>query len=74
MAKQPQARQYLIDSEKVKDIKTYLMTRPYADVVTMMNRLTTLMPYDPTAGEKEKEKKEWMNYLAKQKILIGSKI
>ena len=57
MDKQPQARQYLIDSEKLKDIMKYLMTRPYAEVVTIMNSLATLMPYDPKIGEKKKKKK-----------------
>tara|TARA_R100001082_G_scaffold75736_1_gene43892 strand:+ start:28 stop:201 length:174 start_codon:yes stop_codon:yes gene_type:complete len=57
MDKQPQARQYLIDSEKLKDIMKYLMTRPYAEVVTIMNSLATLIPYDPKVGEKDNGKK-----------------
>ena len=57
MDKQPQARQYLIDSEKLKDIMKYLMTRPYAEVVTIMNSLATLMPFDHKAGEKDNGKK-----------------
>ena len=57
MDKQPHARQYLIDSEKLKDIMKYLMTRPYAEVVTIMNSLATLMPYDPKVGEKDNGKK-----------------
>ena len=32
-----QPRQYLINSEQLKDIMRYLMTRPYAEVVTIMN-------------------------------------
>ena len=42
MDKQPQPRQYLIDSEKLKDIMKYLMTRPYGEVITLMNTLATL--------------------------------
>ena len=44
MDKQPQPRQYLINSEQLKDIMKYLMTRPYAEVVTIMNSLATLTP------------------------------
>ena len=32
----PIPRMYHIDSEKLKDIMRYLMTRPYAEVVTIM--------------------------------------
>ena len=56
MDKQIQPRQYLIDSEKLKDIMKYLMTRPYAEVVTIMNNLATLVPYNPQ-GEKDVDKK-----------------
>ena len=62
MDKQPQARQYLIDSEKLKDIMKYLMTRPYAEVVTIMNSLATLMPYDPKVGEKDNGKNNLDKY------------
>ena len=34
MDKQVQPKQYLIDSEKLKDIMKYLMTRPYGEVIT----------------------------------------
>ena len=57
MDKRPQPRQYLINSEQLKDIMKYLMTRPYAEVVTIMNSLATLMPYDPKVGEKDNGKK-----------------
>ena len=57
MDKQIQPRQYLIDSEKLKDIMTYLMTRPYAEVVTIMNSLATLLPFEPKGGEKDNGKK-----------------
>ena len=57
MDKQTPPRQYVIDSEQLKDIMKYLMTRPYAEVVTIMNSLATLMPYDPKVGEKDNGKK-----------------
>ena len=52
-----QPKQYLIDSEKLKDIIKYLMTRPYAEVVTIMNSLATLLPFEPKGGEKDNGKK-----------------
>ena len=57
MDKQVQPRQYLIDSEKLKDIMRYLMSRPYAEVVTIMNTLAALIPFDPKGGEKDNGKK-----------------
>ena len=57
MDKQTPPRQYVINSEQLKDIMKYLMTRPYAEVVTIMNSLATLMPYDPKVGEKDNGKK-----------------
>ena len=59
MDKQIQPRQYLIDSEKLKDIMKYLMTRPYAEVVTIMNSLATLLPFEPKGGEKDNGKKKF---------------
>ena len=44
MDKQPQPKQYLINSEQLKDIMRYLMTRPYGEVVTIMNSLSSLVP------------------------------
>ena len=57
MEKQIQPKQYLIDSEKLKDIMKYLMTRPYGEVITLMNSLVSLTPFKPQAGEKDKGKK-----------------
>ncbi len=57
MDKDIQPKQYLIDSEKLKDIMRYLMTRPYAEVVTIMNTLAALIPFDPKGGEKDNGKK-----------------
>ena len=44
MDKQIQPKQYLIDSEKLKDIMRYLMTRPYGEVVKIMNSISALTP------------------------------
>ena len=57
MDKDIQPKQYLIDSEKLKDIMRYLMTRPYAEVVTIMNTLASLTPFDPKEVEKDNGKK-----------------
>ena len=57
MDKPPQPRQYLINSEQLKDIMKYLMTRPYAEVVTIMNSLASLIPFEHKAGEKDNGKK-----------------
>ena len=57
MEKQIQPKQYLIDSEKLKDIMKYLMTRPYGEFITLMNSLVSLTPFKPQAGEKDNGKK-----------------
>ena len=57
MDKQVQPRQYLIDSEKLKDIMKYLMTRPYGEVITLMNSLATLTPFKSQVEEKDNGKK-----------------
>ena len=44
-------RMYHIDSEKLMDIMRYLMTRPYGEVVKLMNSLSTLMPVNTDGGE-----------------------
>ena len=51
MDKQPQPRQYLINSEQLKDIMKYLMTRPYGEVVKLMNSLSTLTPVSFDGGK-----------------------
>ena len=53
---QPSSRQYLVGSEQLMDIMRYLMTRPYGEVVKLMNSLSSLMPYYPQ-GEKDVDKK-----------------
>ena len=47
---QPQPRTYLIDSVKLTEIMRYLMTRPYGEVVKLMNMLATLNQLDPQIG------------------------
>ena len=46
---QPQ-RTYLISSVQLTDIMRYLMSRPYAEVVKLMNMLATLNQLDPSIG------------------------
>ena len=53
----PQPRVYTINSEQLMDIMRYLMTRPYAEVVTIMNSLASLVPFEHKAGEKDNGKK-----------------
>ena len=43
-------RTYLISSVQLTDIMRYLMTRPYAEVVKLMNMLATLNQLDPSIG------------------------
>ena len=43
-------RTYLIDSVKLTAIMRYLMTRPYGEVVKLMNMLATLNQLDPQLG------------------------
>ena len=44
------SRTYLIDSIQLQDIMRYLMSRPYAEVVKLMNMLGTLNQWDPNIG------------------------
>ena len=43
-------RTYLINSVQLTDIMKYLMSRPYAEVVKLMNMLATLNQLDPNIG------------------------
>ena len=43
-------RTYLISSVQLTDIMRYLMSRPYAEVVKLMNMLSTLNQLDPSIG------------------------
>ena len=47
---QPPQRTYLISSIQLTDIMRYLMSRPYAEVVKLMNMLGTLGQLDPQIG------------------------
>ena len=47
---QPNPRTYLISSVQLTDIMKYLMSRPYAEVVKLMNMLATLNQLDPNIG------------------------
>ena len=44
-------RTYLITSEQLMDIMRYLMTRPYGEVVKLMNSLSTLTPVNSDGGK-----------------------
>ena len=48
-AQQP-LRTYLIDSVKLTEIMRYLMTRPYGEVVKLMNMLATLNQLNQSIG------------------------
>ena len=47
---QPPQRTYLISSTQLTEIMRYLMSRPYAEVVKLMNMLGTLGQLDPKLG------------------------
>jgi len=47
---QPQPRTYLISSVQLTEVMRYLMTKPYAEVVKLMNMITTLSQLDPSLG------------------------
>jgi|TARA_Y100000114_G_scaffold70230_1_gene64256 hypothetical protein len=49
-------RIYHIDSEKLMDIMRYLMTRPYGEVVKLMNSLSTLTPVNLDGGKDDGKK------------------
>ena len=47
---QPNLRTFLISSIQLTEVMKYLMSRPYAEVVKLMNMLTTLNQLDPSIG------------------------
>ena len=47
---QPPPRTYLISSVQLTDVMRYLMTRPYGEVVKIMNMLATLSQLNPSIG------------------------
>ena len=52
----PMPRMYHIDSEKLMDIMRYLMSRPYAEVVKLMNSLSTLTPQSSEGNSNDGKK------------------
>ena len=52
----PQPRVYTINSEQLMDIMRYLMTRPYGEVVKLMNTLSTLSPQVFSGGKDDGKK------------------
>ena len=52
----PTPRMYNIDSEKLMDIMRYLMTRPYGEVVKLMNALSKLTPVNLDGGKDDGKK------------------
>ena len=49
-----QPKTYLVTSELLMDLMRYLMTRPYGEVHTVINKLASLVPY---TGESDDGKK-----------------
>jgi len=47
---EPKPRTFLISSVQLTEIMRYLMSRPYAEVVKLMNMLSTLNQLDPSIG------------------------
>ena len=46
----PPQKTYLISSTVLMDVMRYLMTRPYGEVVKIMNMLATLNQLNPSIG------------------------
>ena len=53
---QPNSRTYTISSEQLMDIMRYLMSRPYAEVVKLMNSLSTLTPQSKEGNSNDGKK------------------
>ena len=49
-------RAYTISSEQLMDIMRYLMSRPYAEVVKLMNSLSTLTPQSSEGNSNDGKK------------------
>ena len=47
---EPKPRTFLISSIQLTEVMRYLMSRPYAEVVKLMNMLATLNQLDPSIG------------------------
>ncbi len=62
---QPQPRTYLISSVQLTEVMRYLMTKPYAEVVKLMNMIAALNQLDPSIGA-DFVKKEQVDIHAKK--------
>ena len=51
----PNPRAYTISSEQLMDIMRYLMTRPYGEVVKLMNSLAGLTPVSGGSADVRKK-------------------
>ena len=51
----PNPRTYTISSEQLMDIMRYLMTRPYGEVVKLMNSLAGLTPVSGGSADVRKK-------------------
>ena len=49
-----QPKTYLVTSELLMDRMRYLMTRPYGEVHTIMNKLASLTPYKEESNDGKK--------------------
>jgi hypothetical protein len=49
-----QPKTYLVTSELLMDLMRYLMTRPYGEVHTVMNKLASLVPYTGESNDGKK--------------------
>jgi hypothetical protein len=49
-SQQPNPRTFLINSVQLTELMKYLMGKPYAEVLKLMNMLTTLNQLDPSIG------------------------
>ena len=50
-----QPKTYLVTSELLMDLMRYLMTRPYGEVHTVMNKLASLTPHTGESNEGKKQ-------------------
>ena len=52
--KSVEPKKYLVTSELLMGLMRYLMTRPYGEVHTVMNKLASLTPYTGESNEGKK--------------------
>ena len=51
---EPKQKQYLVTASQLQDIMKYLMTRPYGEVHTIMNKLASLTPHKEESNDGKK--------------------